>query len=151
MGTLIATFGGLLGLVLAMYGVANWMKKSMGPGSGTLPANALQIVGRRNIDRARALYVVDMGERYVLIGGTEGSLNLIDHITAEEFELMGEKAESTKLDSPGTKAAEKVTGAFGQMFDRARKFNDERAKQLATSVDDDGVINCELEDEKSAS
>lgn len=83
----------LLGLVIGMYWLAAVARKRLGVGAGTVTSDALRVVGKRMLEPRKALYVVEIGDRYVLVGTAENSVSLIDHITADEFERMTDPAE----------------------------------------------------------
>jgi flagellar biogenesis protein FliO len=89
----------LLVMVFAMYAAAGFARKRLGIGAGTVKGDALRIVGKRALDRSKALYVVEIGDRYVLLGTAENSVAMIDHITPEEFARMTETEDGRDLAS----------------------------------------------------
>ena len=139
MGAILSFTGIMLGLVLVTWAGAMYLRRKLGVGVGTLPPSSLPVVGRRNLDRNRALYVVRIADRYVLLGGSEQSVSLVDHITPEEFAAMC--AEDAALAAEGGTPATRLQDAFSTMVTRARSFSELRA---AAREGDDGVVDLEL-------
>lgn len=83
----------MVALVIGMWLLTRMARRRFGVGAGTLAPDQLRIVGKRTLEPRKALYVVELGNRYVLVGAAENSLSLIDHISAEEFAEMSEVAE----------------------------------------------------------
>lgn len=79
---------GLLGIVAFMYWMAHMARTRLGLGAGTVAPDSLRVVGKRVLEPRKALYVVEVADRYVLVGTAEGSVSLIDHISADEFARM---------------------------------------------------------------
>ena len=90
---MLAPIGILLAMVLVMYWLSRMARKRLGMGSGTLPQSALKVVGKRTLEPRKSLYVVELGDRYILVGTGENQVNLIDHISADEFAAMATDAE----------------------------------------------------------
>ena len=78
----------LLSLLGALWYAASQVRKRTNIGAGTVGPNALPIVGKRMLDQRKGLYVVQVADRYLLLGTSETTVGLIDHITAEEFAMM---------------------------------------------------------------
>lgn len=90
---LLLTSFAFIALIIAMYWGAAVARRKLGIGAQTVAPGALKVVGKRPLEAGKALYVVKIAERYVLLGAAEGSVNLIDHITADEFTQMTDAAE----------------------------------------------------------
>lgn len=86
--SMLVPIGILLAMVLGMYALSRIARKRLGVGAGTLPGSSLKVVGKRTLEPRKSLYVVEVGNRYILVGTGEHQVNLIDHITAEEYEAM---------------------------------------------------------------
>jgi flagellar biogenesis protein FliO len=89
----------LVMMILGMYWMAGLARKRLGMGSGTLPVSALKVVGKRQLEARKALYVVELGDRYVLVGTGEHQVNFIDHISSDEYAAMLQTDESEATDS----------------------------------------------------
>ncbi len=153
----------LLIVVGAMYFAAGMARKRLGIGSGTLDHASLRVVGKRQLEARKSLYVIELGGRYVLVGTGESSVNLIDHITAEEYELMlgsGELDEDadnddSDSDSPsgrrtlrtgGSEQFATVGESFAWMLDKARAA---RSSRHADSSDDVQVVSAAAAEDRS--
>lgn len=71
-----------------MYWAAQIARKRLGIGAGTIGPEALKVVGKRQLDPKKAIYIVEIGDRYVLLGAAESSVSMLDHVTPEEFASM---------------------------------------------------------------
>ena len=105
--SMLMPIGILLGMVLAMYWLSRLARKRLGVGAGTLSGSSLKVVGKRTLEPRKSLYVVEIGNRYILVGTGEQSINLIDRISAEEYEQM--VADETASDSPRLRIARSST------------------------------------------
>lgn len=123
--------GVLLVIVVMMYLLAGVARKRLGMGAGTVAPDQLRVVGKRTLDRTKALYVVEIGNRYVLVGAAENCVSLVDHITAEEFASMAQPAPAATppADDPGPQFAT-VSESFSLLLSRAR-----RTKAPVTNVE----------------
>ncbi|MBC7643998.1 MAG: FliO/MopB family protein [Thermoleophilia bacterium] len=84
----------MIGLVVVTWYLSKMAKKKLGLGAGTVSPSQLKVVGKRILEPKKSLYVVEIGDRYVLVGTSENGVSLIDHITAEEFDGMSQKADA---------------------------------------------------------
>ena len=81
----------VLGIVVALiYLSLNYgLRKLMGVRAGSgMPGSLMKIVERLPLDQKRAVFVIKVAEEYLLLGGGEGSLNLLaklDHDTVERI------------------------------------------------------------------
>lgn len=112
----------LLGVILGMYACIRFVRNRLGISSKTVAPDALKIVGKRNLDQRKQLYVVEVGERYLLVGTAENSISLIDHISAEEFAGMTNPPPAKDGEEGGT-----VTN-FTSVLAKARSLRDAPAK-----------------------
>lgn len=78
----------MIGLVAVTWFLSRKAKKHFGLGQGTVAPTSLKVVGKRQLEQKKSLYVVEIADRYVLVGTSDNSVALIDHITAEEFAAM---------------------------------------------------------------
>ena len=135
---------GLLGLVALMYAAAAYARKKLGLGANVVAPDALKIVGKRTLDAKKALYVVEVGERYILVGTAENSVNMIDHITADEFASMtnaaaveAAAADDTEVTVDGPVPAQRfmtVGESFNYFLDKAKA---KRTGAIASSTPSD--------------
>jgi flagellar biogenesis protein FliO len=102
--------------ILVLYAIVRMMRTRLGIGIGTVSAEALKIVGKRQLDQRKALYVVEVADRYILIGAAENSISLIDHIGADEFAAM---ADPPKSEDDGEKSGIN----FSSLLQRAKSAN----------------------------
>lgn len=84
---------GMLTLVLAafvavLYALTHLARKRFGVGAGTISPDSLRIVGKRTLEARKSLYVIQVADRYVLVGSTESGISLIDRISVDEFATM---------------------------------------------------------------
>lgn len=93
--SMFSSTGLMIGIVLLLFVGARVLRSKVGIGAGTLDASSIRIVGKRSLEPRKSLFVVEVGERYILVGTGENSVQMLDHITAEEFALMQEKSEET--------------------------------------------------------
>lgn len=105
----------MLGMVFALYAAARWLRGRLGLAAGTVSTESLKVVGKRVLEPRKSLYVVEVGERYILVGAAENSLTMIDHISAEEFASMAEPAAVETGDNA-------ATYSFATMLERARTY-----------------------------
>jgi flagellar biogenesis protein FliO len=83
----------LVGIIVAMWLMARFARSRLGIGAGTVTPGALKVVGRKQLEPRKSLYVVQIADRYILVGTGEQSVNLIDRISADEFALMSDEVE----------------------------------------------------------
>lgn len=113
----------LIAIVLAMYAAMRVLRSKLGIGAGTVGSDSLRIVGKRQLDPRKALYVVEVADRYILVGAAEQSLSLIDHITADEYAVMIAPA-----------AGDATTGSsFAALLQRAKAANSTLADKRAAA------------------
>jgi len=84
----------MVGLVAVTWYFSKLAKRKLGLGAGTVAPSQLKVVGKRILEPKKSLYVIEIGDRYVLVGTSENGVSLIDHITAEEFDGMSQKADA---------------------------------------------------------
>jgi flagellar biogenesis protein FliO len=97
----------LIGIIVAMWLTARYARNKLGIGAGTVMPGSLKVVGRKQLEPRKSLYVVQIADRYILVGTGEHSVNLIDRITPEEYELMSDEPvaaapREVMVDSPVT-------------------------------------------------
>jgi flagellar biosynthetic protein FliO len=84
----------------------------------------VRVVDRTPLDQRRSLYVVEVTGRWLLIGASEGGLQLISELDAEKAE---QEAEALKALATGTR----VRATFGQATNTARtNFTDILARMV---------------------
>lgn len=122
---------GLLAIVAFMYWAARFARTRLGLGAGTVGPDALRVVGKRVLEPRKALYVVEIADRYVLVGTAENSVSMIDHITADEFRRMSADSGATVASLPAAAGADAgdddtpqrfmtVGESFAHFLDKAR-------------------------------
>lgn len=121
----------LAGMCGLMYWAARLARRRLGIGAGTIGPDALKVVGKRQLDPKKAIYVVEIGERYVLLGAAEGSVSMLDHVTPEEFASMlpeddGVAQKVRRLTSTAGSASD------GEPGDEQRDSGDADAQQFMT-------------------
>lgn len=87
---MLITSIGFAGMIGFMWWLTAQARKKLGVGRGTVTPESLRVVGKRVLEGRKALFVVEVADRYVLLGTSEDSISLLDHITADEFALMSE-------------------------------------------------------------
>jgi flagellar biogenesis protein FliO len=100
----------LLAMLGGLWFAAVQLRRRGAVGGGTVGPNALPIVGKRTLEQRKSLFIVQVADRYLLLGTAETSVQLIDRITAEEFAAMSAMAEVAPVDMGGlaAKAAGKL-------------------------------------------
>jgi flagellar biogenesis protein FliO len=96
MGMVLVRTVVVLGIVVALiylslnYGLRKMMgARALGVGGGRV----VNVIERAALDQKHALYVVKVSDEYLLLGGGEGSLNLVAKLDKETVEkLKAEKA-----------------------------------------------------------
>lgn len=87
---------GLALVVVLMYWGAAVARRRLGIGAGTVTPSALKVVGKRTLEPRKSLYIVEIADRYVLVGTAENSVAMLDHISADEFaQMVGESDDIT--------------------------------------------------------
>jgi flagellar biogenesis protein FliO len=152
-GQLVLTSFAFVVVIVAMYWGAAIARRKLGIGAHTVAPGALKVVGKRPLEPNKALYVVKIADRYVLVGSAEGSINLIDHITADEFSQMTDveeakpakarKAVAAAAPDDDTSAEDapapagqfmSVTESFGYFLGKARGSRDASARVAAQAA-----------------
>ncbi len=89
MGIIAKLVISLILIVGLIYASMFFLKKinARASGGGTV-GDIIKIVGRTFLSPKQCLYLVKIGEKYMVLGATEGSINLIDHISQAEFEEL---------------------------------------------------------------
>lgn len=125
-----------LGLVVTvLYLIARLARARLGLGAGTISMGSLKVVGKRQLEPRKSLYMVEIADRYVLVGTSDQSVSLIDHVTAEEFAAMtapvqrptrtflpGRSTRPVATDDASSREQQFATlrESFGWMLDKAR-------------------------------
>ena len=75
-----ATLGWLAGMVALILGAATLLRKHVPGLSGYLPAEALQVLGKRPLTARHTLHLVRLGSRILVIGSSPQGLNTLGEI-----------------------------------------------------------------------
>ena len=93
----------VLGIVVALvYITLNWgLRKMMGARAGLgAPGSLVTVIERLTIDQKHVLVVVKVAEEYLLVGGGEGTLNLLAKLDKETVEKIKAERSSGQAVSP---------------------------------------------------
>jgi flagellar biogenesis protein FliO len=75
------TFGTLAGIVVLIVVGARFWKKHGPKLSGGLPVEAVEVLGKRNIDTRQAIVLVRLGSRILVLGSTANGLRTLSEVT----------------------------------------------------------------------
>jgi len=104
------TLGGLAIVVALILIVAKVVRKHVPAGPGLLPAEALQILGRRNLEQRHTIHLVRCGARILIVGASQQGLNTLAEIT--------DPVEVDYLAGLCRQSGQDAAGSFGQLFKR---------------------------------
>lgn len=132
-GLLVSTLV-LVAVILGLYACIRLVRGKLGVAQKTVAPEALKIVGKKNLDQRKQLYVVEVGDRYLLLGATEGSINLLDRLSSDEFAALKSPAKADKPRGEGN-----VT-SFTSVLAKAKALREapskyEKAKMAAAIQD----------------
>jgi flagellar biogenesis protein FliO len=74
----LLVLGGIVAVILAG---AKYLRKHGPRLSGGIPADALEVLGKRAIDRGQLIYLVRLGSRILIIGSSSGGLQTLAEVT----------------------------------------------------------------------
>ena len=90
--------------------------------SGTAGRTMVRVIDRTPLDQRRSLFVVEVTGRWLLLGSSEGGLQLISELDAEkaaqEAETMSAAAVSTRARATFNQATMNARSAFAEVFAR---------------------------------
>lgn len=99
----VAVFGGAL--VLATWGI-----RKIGL-SGVAGSKAIEVIARQPLDARRAIYLVRVGKRVLVVGASDGALT---RLGSTSVEALGVDLEATSASRPATSFRETLRRVLGR-------------------------------------
>lgn len=126
--SLIETLGALLIVIVLFLGAAALWRKHAPAGSRNLPAQVMQVLGRRSIDQRNTMYLVRLGSRILVLGSSAQGLQTLAEVTDPvEVDFLAGQCASTARDGAGMPP-------FGALFERkANSANADSRRQTRTT------------------
>jgi len=107
----VTTLGGLIAVLALIYLTAKVLRKSMPAAQRTLPAEVIQVLGRKPLDYRHSIHLIRCGSRLLVVGASQEGLTTLCEMTdpVEIDYLAG-------LCKPSEPAS--VADTFNQLFRR---------------------------------
>jgi flagellar biosynthetic protein FliO len=135
---LVRSLAALAGVCVAAWWVLRWAAKR---GLGQMPkGRALRVLERVPLDARRSLYLVQVGQKRLLLGASEQSLSLLAELRPEDLASegaasaagQGVSAVPAASRASGTSAQEAAGARFAQVLARIRGQSSAGAREAAS-------------------
>lgn len=76
-----STLGGLAAVVALILITAKFLRKNMPGATAALPANVVQVLGRKSLDYRHTIHLIRLGSRLLILGSSQDGLRTLAEIT----------------------------------------------------------------------